>query len=240
MPGEFIRTQMLIGESGLKALSEKKVAIFGIGGVGSYVAEGLIRTGIKKFVLIDDDVVSISNLNRQIHSTQSTVNLPKVEVMKKRMLDINPESEVEIKKEFVLSHNIEALITEDLDYIVDALDTVTAKIAIAMTGYEKNIPVISAMGTGNKQNPSDLKVSDIYRTSVCPLCKVMRRELRKRGLPSLKVVYSEEEPIKPEYKIEEEGSHPKRAIPGSIVFVPGTAGLLIASEVVKDLILSEC
>lgn len=248
MTERLIRSEMLIGSEALHKLGNSTVAIFGIGGVGTYVAEGLVRSGIGSFVLIDDDVIAESNINRQLHANYTTLGQPKVEAMKQRMLDINPQVRIIVQRAFVLYDNIEGLLTKDLTYVVDALDTVTAKIAIAMRAKELDIPLISSMGTGNKLNPMELTVDDIYNTSVCPLCKVMRKELKKRGLQSLKVVFSKEMPRTPlfgetegreETETEIESGqilHKKRVVPGSIAFVPSVAGLIIASEVVKDII----
>jgi tRNA A37 threonylcarbamoyladenosine dehydratase len=246
---EFSRTELLIGAEALKILSQRKVAVFGIGGVGSFVVEGLVRCGVGKFVLIDDDCVCLTNLNRQLHATRKTIGKPKVEVMRERILEINPKAEVEIHQKFYLPENAEEILKDDYDYIVDAIDTVTAKIDLVLKAKEKNVPIISSMGTGNKLDPTKLTVTDIYKTETDPLAKVVRKELRKRGVPSLKVVYSTEEPIKP---IETEGSSCKAAcvcpkgstrrctvkhqIPGSVSFVPSVAGMIIAGEVIKDLI----
>ncbi|MEN6351503.1 MAG: tRNA threonylcarbamoyladenosine dehydratase [Syntrophomonas sp.] len=232
---EFSRTELLIGKKALDKLARSKVAVFGIGGVGTYAVEGLVRSGVGKLVLIDDDCVSITNINRQIHSTGKTIGKPKVEVMKDRILDINPRAEVIIYQRFYMPGGGDELISPDLDYIIDAIDTVTAKIDLIVNGERRGIPVISSMGTGNKLDPSKFEIADIYQTSVCPLAKVMRRELRKRGIPGLKVVYSREEPVKPLES--EESAYPcRRQVPGSIAFVPSVAGLLMAGEVVKDLI----
>ncbi|MGE5417112.1 MAG: ThiF family adenylyltransferase [Acidobacteriota bacterium] len=246
---EFSRTELLIGKEALDKLKSSKVAVFGVGGVGTFVIEGLVRAGIGKLVIVDDDCVCLTNINRQIHATRKTVGKPKVEIMRERILEINPRCEVTIHQTFVLPDNIGQVITPDLDYVIDAVDTVTAKIAIVVKAGELGIPAISCMGTGNKLDPTRFEVADIYETSVCPLAKVMRKELKKREIPSLKVVYSTEEPIKP---VETEDSScntecicPKgttrtctirRQIPGSISFVPSVAGLIIAAEVVKDLI----
>lgn len=203
---------------------------FGIGGVGSFVVEGLVRAGIQKFILIDSDTISRSNLNRQIHATQNTIGQDKVEVMKKRILEINPEAQVEAKKIFFMPETKERILDSSIQYIVDAVDTVTAKIEIICEANKLGIPVISAMGTGNKLNPGLFEITDIYKTSVCPLAKVMRKELKARGISKLKVIYSKEEPIRVT-KLEE-----KKPIPGSISFVPSVAGLMIAGEVIKDII----
>lgn len=238
---QFIRTEMLIGEEALKSLSGKRVAIFGIGGVGGYVCEALARAGIGEFDLCDDDVVAESNLNRQIIALHSTIGQPKVEVMKKRMLDINPEVKVNVHQCFFLPENSDSFPFEKYDYVVDCVDTVTAKLEIIMKAKEFGVPVISSMGTGNKLNPAAFKVADIYKTNVDPLARVMRRELKKRGVKSLKVVYSEETPLEPKFGqstngIEQDVSHQRRSTPGSMSFVPPVAGLILASEVVRDLI----
>ena len=227
---QFSRTELLIGKENVKKLNKSKVAIFGIGGVGSYVVEGLARTGIGKFVLIDKDKVDITNLNRQIIATHKTVGKAKVEVSKERILEINPDAEVEIYEEFFMPES-EGILDETIDYIVDAVDTVTAKIELVIRANKLNIPIISSMGTGNKLDPTRFEVTDIYKTEVCPLAKVMRKELKTRGIKKLKVVYSKEEPLKVLSK--EEG---KKQSPASISFVPSVAGLIIAGEVVKDLI----
>ena len=249
MLNQFSRTQLLIGEEGINRLKGAKVAVFGIGGVGGYVCEALVRSGVGAFDLIDDDKVCLTNLNRQIIATRKTVGKYKVDVMKERILDINPDADVQVHKCFFLPENAADFPFEEYDYIVDAVDTVTAKISLVMKAKELNIPIISSMGAGNKLDASLFKVADIYQTKVCPLAKVMRRELKKRGVKKLKVVYSEEQPMTPiedmavscrancicppgaAHKCTE-----RRAIPGSVAFVPSVAGLIIAGEVVKDLI----
>lgn len=225
---EFSRTESLIGKDNLEKLKNSKVAIFGIGGVGSFVVEALTRSGVGKFVLIDNDCICITNINRQIHATQSTVGEMKVEAMKERILAINPKAEVQIFQDFYLPGSAEKLIRNDYDYIVDAIDTVTGKIDLIINAKAKNIPVISSMGTGNKMDPTGFMVADIYSTSVCPLAKVMRKELKARGVESLKVVYSREEPMKQVIV--------NNRTPGTISFMPSVAGLILASEVIKDLI----
>ncbi|MGE5328633.1 MAG: ThiF family adenylyltransferase [Deltaproteobacteria bacterium] len=232
MLNEFSRTELLIGRQALKKLGSSKIAVFGIGGVGSYVVEGLARAGIGKIVIIDKDNVDITNINRQLPATSKTIGRPKVEVMKERILEINPKAEVTAFQQFYLPETSVELINKDYDYIVDAVDTVTAKIDLVVKAKQNGIPVISCMGAGNKLDPTKFEVADIYKTSVCPLAKVMRQELRKRGIDSLKVVYSKESPIKP---FEDESSS-RRQTPGSISFVPSVAGLIIAGEVIKDLI----
>lgn len=249
MLNEFSRTELLIGPESLQKLAVSRVAVFGIGGVGSFAVEGLVRSGVGKLVLIDDDCVCLTNLNRQLHATRKTVGQPKVEVMRERILDINPRAEVEIHQRFYMPDQADELVRSDYDYMIDAIDTVTAKIDLVVQANQKGIPIISCMGAGNKLDPTRFEVSDIYETSVCPLAKVMRRELRKRDIPALKVVYSKEEPLTPQESEESSCSTdcicPKgstrtctvrRQIPGSIAFVPSVAGLILASEVVKDLI----
>ena len=233
---QFSRTELLIGKESIEKLKESKVAIFGIGGVGSFVVEGLVRAGVGSFILIDNDVVSESNLNRQIIATTKTIRMPKVEVAKERILEINPEAKVEIVKEFFMPDSREIL-DNTVSYIVDAIDTVTAKIELVQRAKKLDIPIISCMGTGNKLDPTKFEITDIYKTSVCPLAKVMRKELKQRGVKKLKVLYSKEEPInikqieKQDIKLET-----KKQVPGSISFVPSVAGLIIAGEVIKDLI----
>ena len=248
MINQFSRTELLIGKEALERLSKAHVAVFGIGGVGGYVVEALVRSGIGAYDLIDDDKVCLTNLNRQIIATRDTIGRHKVEVMRERILSINPDAEVTTHRCFYLPENAQDFEFSSYDYVVDAVDTVTAKLEIVMRAKESNIPVISCMGVGNKLNPTQLEIADIYKTSVCPLAKVMRRELRKRGVDKLKVLYSKEEPITPlddsedtcrEHCVCPPGTTRKctqrRAIPGSISFVPSAAGLIIASEVVKDL-----
>ena len=230
---EFSREELLIGKNGIEKLQNSKVAIFGIGGVGSYVLEGLVRAGVKRFILVDNDVVSISNINRQIIATQKTIGKPKVEVAKERILEINPKAEIEIFQEFFMPESKEYF-DETVDYVVDCIDTVTAKIELVMRANKLNIPIISSMGTGNKLDPTKFEVTDIYKTEVCPLAKVMRKELKVRGIKKLKVVYSKEIPIKT--NIECDRNDMKKQVPGSISFVPSVAGLIIAGEVIKDMI----
>lgn len=228
MLAQFSRTELLLGKEAMDRLSDARVAVFGIGGVGGYVCEALVRSGVGAFVLIDDDKVCLSNLNRQIIATRETIGRYKTEVMRERILEINPDADVAIHNCFFLPENAEEFPFAEYDYVVDAVDTVTAKIALVMKAQEKNVPVISSMGAGNKLDGSQFKVADIYQTKMCPLAKVMRRELKKRGVKKLKVVYSEEEPIR------HEGSE-RGDVPGSVAFVPSVAGLIIAGEVVKDL-----
>ena len=232
---QFSRTELLVGKEGIDKIQKVKVAIFGIGGVGSFVTEGLVRAGVKKFVLIDNDKVCLTNLNRQIIATRKTIGQYKVDVMKERILEINPDAEVETYKEFFMPGSNLNIIKKDLDYVVDCIDTVTAKIEIVVQCKNLNIPIISAMGTGNKLDPSKLEITDIYKTNICPLAKVMRKELRKRNIDSLKVIYSKEEPIKP-YNIPGCESEHKKQTPGSVSFVPSVAGLTIAGEIIRNII----
>lgn len=225
MEAQFSRTSLVFGEDAINQLASKNVMIFGIGGVGGYVTEALARSGIGKISIVDDDVVSESNINRQVIALHSTINKNKVDVMKERLLDINPNLQVQTYKCFFLPQNEDDFDFSKYDYIVDAVDTVTAKICIIEKAKRSNVPVISCMGTGNKLNPMGFKVADISKTSVCPLARVMRRELNSRNIKNVKVVYSEEKP-----------SIVTKDFPGSVSFVPGAAGLLIASEVIKDLL----
>ncbi|WP_024615757.1 tRNA threonylcarbamoyladenosine dehydratase [Clostridium sp. Ade.TY] len=242
------RTELLIGKEGLDKLKNSKVIVFGVGGVGSFTVEALTRAGVGNIVLVDDDTVCLTNLNRQIHATYSTISKVKVDVMKERILSINHKCNVTTYQTFVTPDNIEEFITDDIDYVVDAIDTVSAKIALAKYCYENDIKIISSMGTGNKFDPTQFKVSDIFKTKVCPLAKVMRRELKNRGVKKLKVVYSEELPTKPRTEdvvtcktgcVCTGGTKKcaeKRQIPGSISFVPPVAGMIIGGEVIKDLL----
>lgn len=248
MLNQFSRTELVIGKEGLEKLSNAKVAIFGLGGVGSFVLEGLVRAGVGNFVLIDDDRICLTNLNRQILATRKTVGQPKVEVAKQRILDINPDANVEIHQEFFLPET-EGILDNSIDYIVDCIDTVTAKIELVVRADKLNIPIISCMGTGNKLDPTRFEVTDIYKTSVCPLAKVMRKELRSRGIKKLKVVYSKEEPVRLNETTENSCKHNcicppgtkrkctiRNQVPGSVSFVPSVAGLIIAGEVVKSIL----
>lgn len=250
MLNQFSRSQLLLGESNMKKLSEARVAIFGIGGVGGYVAEALARTGVGSFVLIDDDKVCLTNINRQIIATRKTVGQYKTDVMRDRILDINPDAEIEVRKCFFLPETAHEFDFTQYSYVVDAVDTVTAKLEIIMQATQNNVPVISCMGAGNKLDPTQFQVTDLYKTTMCPLAKVMRRECKKRGVQKLKVVYSPEKPTRPiedmsiscrancicppgaEHKCTE-----RRDIPGSVAFVPSVAGLIAAGEVIKDLTL---
>lgn len=230
---EFCRTELLIGEDGIEKLHNSKVIVFGIGGVGSFVVEALTRAGVGNLILVDNDTVCISNLNRQIHAIQATVESVKVEAMKARVLSINPNCKVEAKQEFITADNIQEIIPEDIDYVVDAIDTVTSKLALAEYCYKNDIKLIASMGTGNKIDPTQFRVTDVFKTKVCPLAKVMRTELRKRGVKKLKVVYSEEVPMVPNKGRAVPSK--KRQTPGSISFVPPVAGMIIGGEVIKDL-----
>lgn len=243
----FSRTEMVIGTDGLNTLKNSKVAVIGIGGVGSYVVEGLARSGLGHFILCDDDDVCLTNINRQIHATRKTVGQIKAEAMKERVLAINPKAVVEVHPYLYTAETAEKIIPPDTDYVVDAIDMVTAKLHLIQYCQERQIPIMSSMGTGNKLNPTMLEVTDIYKTSVCPLAKVMRYELKRRRVKKLKVVYSKEIPIKPQQvggdcktdcicPNKDRTCDQRRSIPGSVSFVPSVAGLIIASEVVKDLL----
>ncbi|SFR93274.1 tRNA threonylcarbamoyladenosine dehydratase [Anaeromicropila populeti] len=234
MVNQFSRSELLFGADGMQRLYEAKVLVFGIGGVGGYVVEALARSGIGRIDIVDNDVVSLTNLNRQIIATNSTIGKYKVDVMKERILEINSNAVVNTYPCFYLPENAKEFNFSEYDYIVDAIDTVTAKIDIVVKGKEFNVPVISCMGAGNKMNPSSFEVADIYETSICPLAKVMRRELKKRNIDKLKVVYSKEVARKTIDNKSDEVSN-KRAIPGSNAFVPAAAGLIVAGEVVKDI-----
>ena len=235
----FSRTAMLLGEEAIEKLAEARVAVFGIGGVGGYVVEALVRAGVGSIDLIDNDKVCESNLNRQIIATRSTMGMAKVDAMEARILSINPECVVRKYQCFYLPETAEQFDFSRYSYVVDAIDTVTGKIQLVMQSKEAGVPIISSMGTGNKLNPTELEVADIYKTSVCPLAKVMRREVKKRGVEKLKVVYSKEEPLTPFVVEARQESDKRRATPGSVSFVPSVAGLIIASEVVKDIVGKE-
>lgn len=243
------RTELLIGKEGLDKLADSKVVVLGIGGVGSYTVEALARSGVGSLVLVDDDAVCLTNINRQVIANFKTIGKPKVDVAKERIYDINRKCDVIIHKTFITEENIDEIITEDVDYVVDAIDTVSSKIAVAVWCKEHNKKLICCLGTGNKLDPTQFKIADLYETKICPLAKVMRYELKRRGIDKLKVLYSEEKPLKP--KTDEvvnckngcvctgESSKRcalKRQIPGSISFVPSVAGLIIGGEVIKDLL----
>ena len=229
MENQFSRTELVIGKENQEKLKNSKVVVFGVGGVGSYVVEGLARAGIGSFVIVDNDEVSISNINRQLIATHKTVGKAKVDVVKERILDINPDAKVEVFKKFVTKESRDYF-DSNVSYVVDAIDTVTAKLDLIERANKLNVPIISCMGTGNKLDPTRFEITDINKTSVCPLAKVMRKELKQRGIKKLKVLYSKEEPIK------QETNEGERRTPGSISFVPSVAGLIIAGEVIKDLI----
>lgn len=237
MREQFARTALLIGNEGVKKLNEARVAIFGIGGVGGFTAEALARSGVGRFLLVDNDRVALSNLNRQIIALSDTVGRYKTQVMKERIASINPEAETETRECFFLPENADAFDFGAFDYVVDAVDTVTAKLEIILRAQKAGVPVISCMGAGNKLDPTRFEVADIYETSVCPLARVMRRELKARGVKKLKVVYSREEARKPDMSAagQAEGDSVRRSVPGSIAFVPSVAGLIAAGEVIKDL-----
>lgn len=230
---QFKRTALLLGKASVERLARKRVAVFGVGGVGGFVCEGLVRAGIGAIDIVDKDIVALSNINRQLIALHSTVGKNKVDVLEERLKDINKNLIIKKYKCFFLPETSETFDFREYDYVVDAIDTVTGKIELILKAKEAGVPIISAMGAGNKLEPAGFQVSDIYKTSVCPLARVMRRELKKRGVDKLKVVYSKEEPIKPQF---EEG---EEVVPGSISFVPPVVGLIIAGEVVKDLIRVE-
>ena len=238
MKEQFARTGLLLGEDAMEKLEKSRVAVFGIGGVGGHVVEALVRSGVGAIDLIDNDTVSVTNLNRQLVATWDTVGSDKVSVMKERILSINPDCKVTCHQCFYLPETAEQFNFYEYDYVVDAVDTVTAKISLVMECQTKDVPIISSMGAGNKLDPTAFEVADIYKTSVCPLAKVMRRELKKRGVKKLKVVYSKEEALKPYEEVGAKFPEPvtKRVLPGSTAFVPSVAGLIIASEVIKDLV----
>lgn len=231
MENQFSRTEMLIGKEGINKLQKSKVAIFGIGGVGSYVVEALARVGVGNFILVDSDIITKTNINRQIIATTKTIGKLKVDVAKERILEINPNATVKTYAEF-FKQDSSIFLDNSINYIIDAIDTVSSKIELITKAKELNISIISSMGTGNKLDPTKFEITDIYKTSVCPLAKVMRKELKKRKIDKLKVIYSKEEPI----KIQKNDIETKKSIPGSISYVPSVAGLIIASEVVKDII----
>lgn len=245
----FSRMELLIGSEALAKLAGSRIAVFGIGGVGSYAVEGLVRSGVGSFVLIDDDCICLTNINRQLHATMKTIGKPKVEVMRDRILEINPKAVVEVHRLFYMPDNAGKVLNGKFDYIIDAIDTVTAKIDLVMRAKEMGIPIISSMGTGNKLDPTRLEITDISKTTVDPLARVMRKELRARGITNLKVLFSREEPVKTheteQTSCKEDCVCPtettrkgtvRRHIPGSVSFVPPTAGLIIAGEVVRELI----
>jgi tRNA threonylcarbamoyladenosine dehydratase len=237
MLNQFSRTELILGKENVNKIRQAKVAVFGLGGVGSFVVEGLTRAGVENFILVDNDTISITNLNRQLFALNSTIGKNKVDVAKARILDINPNAKVEIHKEFVID-NFDNILDKSTNYIVDAIDTISAKINLVQKAKEINVPIISSMGTGNKLDPTKLEVTDIKKTSICPVAKILRKELKNRNIDKLKVVYSTEAPILPNKEVQKEyieyGENERT--PGSVSFVPSVAGLIIAGEVIKDLI----
>ncbi len=234
MDEKFLRTEMLIGKEGMEKLINAKVAVFGLGGVGSFVCEGLARSGVGHFVLVDYDKVDETNINRQIIATTKTIGRNKVDVMKERILDINPQANVEIYNEFYLADSELDIITDDLSYVVDCVDTIMAKIAIISKSKEIDVPVISCMGTGNKLDPTRFEIDDIYKTSYCPLARIMKKDLKKRNIKDVKVLYSKEQPINTN-DCEINQNNNKHKVKGSVSFMPPVAGLIISGEVIKDI-----
>lgn len=235
MINEYSRTELLIGSEGMEQLRGASVLVFGVGGVGSHCIEALARSGIGHLILVDNDTVSLTNINRQSIALHSTVGQYKTKVMKEKIRDIDPAIRVDTYETFVLPDNVETVFREQPDYVIDAIDTVTAKLAVIEYAQEQGIPVISSMGTGNKLHPELFEITDISKTSVCPLCRVMRRELKARGIAHLKVVYSKEKPVDTSGRETGEDPGARRSVPGSISFVPPAAGLLIAGEVIREL-----
>ena len=233
MLNQFSRTEMILGSDAMKKLNNSRIAVFGIGGVGSYAAEALVRAGIGTLDLIDGDKVCLSNINRQLFATHLTLDLYKTDAAVKRLSEINPDVRINAFNCYYNSENAEQFIFSDYDYIIDAIDMVSSKLLLAEKAYNSSVPIISSMGAGNKLNPTAFEVTDIFKTSVCPLAKVMRTELKKRKIKKLKVVYSKELPLKPEGS--DEKNENRRQIPGSVSFVPPVVGLIIAGEVIKDL-----
>ena len=237
MLNQFSRTELILGKENVNKIRQAKVAVFGLGGVGSFVVEGLTRAGVENFILVDNDTISITNLNRQLFALNSTIGENKIDVAKARILDINPNAKVEIHKEFVID-NFDNILDKSTNYIVDAIDTISAKINLVQKAKEINVPIISSMGTGNKLDPTKLEVTDIKKTSICPVAKILRKELKNKNIDKLKVVYSTETPILPNKEVQKEyrdyGENERT--PGSVSFVPSVAGLIIAGEVIKDLI----
>jgi len=237
MHEQFLRTQMLLGRSAVEKLQKARVAVFGIGGVGGYTVEALARSGIGQIDVIDNDTISVSNINRQILATHSTVGLPKVEAARRRILDINPDCVVRLHQVFYTPETAGQFDFSQYDYIVDAIDTVTGKLQLVQRAMEAGTPIICCMGTGNKLDAAAFEVADISKTTMCPLARIMRKELSKRGIKHLKVVYSKEEALTPTGWEAEAAALGKRQIPGSVAFVPGAAGLILAGEVIKDIAL---
>lgn len=236
MDERFTRTELLLGQEGMDVLKRSKVAVFGIGGVGSFTCEALIRSGLGKIIIVDYDIIDVTNINRQIHANSKTIGLPKVQVMRDRLLDINPNAKILAIDKKYSDKNKKELLSADYDYVVDAIDIVSDKISLIETCNSLGIPIISSMGAGNKLDPTMFQVGDIYETEVCPLAKVVRREVRRRKIKSLKVVWSREEPI--DANLERESL--RKAVPGSVSFVPPVAGLILASEVIKSLVFGGC
>ena len=234
MTDQFTRTRLLLGDDGIERLKKARVAVFGLGGVGSYVVEALARSGIGTLDIIDDDVIALSNLNRLLYATQENVGQPKTEVVRSRIALICPETVVHAYNCFYLPETADRFDFTKYDYVADAIDTVSGKLGLVEQAYAAGVPIISAMGAGNKLDPTAFEVADISKTSVCPLARIMRRELRKRGIEHLKVVYSKEPPIEPA-EAEPDGTHQKRQTPGSCAFVPSVAGLIMAGEIIRDL-----
>ena len=235
MADQFTRTRLLIGDDGIERLKRARVAVFGLGGVGSYTVEALARSGVGTLDIIDDDVIALSNLNRLLYATRDNVGQPKTEVVKARIAAICPETVVYAHRCFYLPETADRFDFTQYDYVADAIDTVSGKLGLAVQAHEANVPLISCMGAGNKLDPTAFEVADIAKTSVCPLARVMRREFRKRGIEHLKVVYSKEPQIEPAPAEQEDGAHQKRQTPGSCAFVPSVAGLIMAGEIIRDL-----
>ncbi|HLR21900.1 MAG TPA: tRNA threonylcarbamoyladenosine dehydratase [Tissierellaceae bacterium] len=235
MSNKFQRTELLLGKEAMDKLEKSTVAVFGVGGVGSYATEAIVRSGVGKIILVDYDRIDVTNINRQVHANMTTIGQYKVDVMRERLMDINPNLKIKVFREKYNKDNKENLINKDYDYVIDAIDMVSSKVDLITTCKSADISIISSMGAGNKLSPTMLQVGDIYNTKICPLAKVMRRELRRRDVKDLKVIWSEEIPM----KINLETRDLRKAIPGSIAFVPPVAGLIVASEVIKDLIIKE-
>ncbi len=235
MLNQFSRTELLFGKEAMEKLAASRVAVFGVGGVGGYAVEALARSGVGSLDLIDDDKVCLTNINRQIYATRKTVGKYKVDVAAERIADINPDAVVKTYKTFFMPETADSFDFSQFDYVIDAIDTVTGKIELVMRAQAAGTPIISSMGAGNKLDPTTFEVADIYKTSVCPLARVMRTELKRRGVKKLKVVYSKEKPLTPIESEEQSGETSRRQVPGSTAFVPSTVGLIIAGEVIKDI-----
>ena len=236
--GAFDRTRLLLGAEGMEKLKNARVAVFGLGGVGGYTVEALARSGVGSLVLVDHDTISLSNINRQILATHATIGLPKAEAAKRRVLDINPECQVEARQEFYGPDTADSFDFTGYDYVVDAIDTVTGKLALIAAAKGANVPILCCLGTGNKLDPSKFQITDLAKTSVCPLARIMRKECAKRGYRTIKVLYSTEDPLSPALTEADLAEMPegRRTVPGSVAFVPSVAGLMIAGEVIRDLI----